>query len=71
MDRSVYELLKDISLQSEKIDTWEKITSTFIYEIKRRDFNQEQIRVINEILINEIGKGNKTVKDESVKNKWN
>lgn len=61
MEKGVYELLKDISSQSEKINNWEQITNTFVYEIKKRGFSQEQVRVINKIIFNEIGKGNKTV----------
>lgn len=56
MDKSVYELLKDIESHSDNINNWEQITNIFVSEIKRKGLSKSEVEEVNNFIIQGIRK---------------
>lgn len=58
MDKSVYELLKDIKSHSDGVNNWEQITSIFVSEIKRKGLSKSEVEEVNNLIIQGIKENN-------------
>lgn len=56
MDKKVYELLKDINSNADRINDWSQIINIFATEIRRKRLSKDEIEYMNERILREIRK---------------